>query len=112
MPVIYGDAGQLHILEAAAIDKARLLIITTPAPAATRAILQQVRRTYPRLHVVVRATDLDEVKALRRYGVYEVVQPEVEASLEVVRQALLHLGMAPAEVQRYTGQVRDEFYTS
>ena len=112
MPVIYGDASQMVVLEAAGIERARLLLITTASPAATQALIRQVRQLFPRLHLVARATSLDEVKNLRALGVYEVVQPEFEASLEVVRQALIHLELPPAEIQQTIDRVRQELYPS
>jgi CPA2 family monovalent cation:H+ antiporter-2 len=47
---------------------------------------------------------------LHHLGVFEVVLPEFEASLEIVRQALLHLNMAASQIQRFTDDVRRELY--
>jgi CPA2 family monovalent cation:H+ antiporter-2 len=46
-PVIYGDASQSIILEAAEIDKAKLLLITTPVTIVSRAIVSQVKKLDP-----------------------------------------------------------------
>jgi CPA2 family monovalent cation:H+ antiporter-2 len=43
-------------------------------------------------------------------GVYQVVQPEFEAGLEITRQALLHLHVPASEIQRFTDTVRRELY--
>jgi CPA2 family monovalent cation:H+ antiporter-2 len=50
------------------------------------------------------------MKMLREMGVYEIVQPELEAGLEITRQALLHLNMPPEEILRFTDAVRLEHY--
>ena len=50
------------------------------------------------------------MQALHDRGVYEVVQPEFEAGLEIARQALLHLGMPGDEVEQYEDNVRHELY--
>jgi CPA2 family monovalent cation:H+ antiporter-2 len=42
--------------------------------------------------------------------VYEVVQPQFEAGLEITRQALLHLKVPANEIQRFTDAVRHELY--
>jgi CPA2 family monovalent cation:H+ antiporter-2 len=42
--------------------------------------------------------------------VYEAVQPEFEASLEITRQALLHLNIPATEIHRFTDAVRKELY--
>lgn len=110
LPVIYGDAGHPVVLEAAGIEEARLLIITAPSIAVAQSIVDHVRRLKPELHIVVRASSVEAMEALRERGVYEVVQPEFEAGLEVVRQALLHLDVSATQIQQYTDGVREELY--
>jgi CPA2 family monovalent cation:H+ antiporter-2 len=110
IPVIYGDATQHTVLEAAAIRRARLLLITTPAISVTQAVVEQVRRMAPELHIVARAEGVEPMHILHELGVYEVVQPEFEAALEIVRQAMLHLSIPTTEIQRYTDAVRQELY--
>lgn len=110
LPVIYGDASQQVVLEAAEIEHAALLLITVPANLVSQAIVKQVRRMNPDLDIVARAESLDLMKKLYQYGVYEVVQPEFEAGLEITRQALLHLNVPTAEIQQYTDAIRRELY--
>jgi CPA2 family monovalent cation:H+ antiporter-2 len=43
-------------------------------------------------------------------GVYEAVQPEFEAGLELGRQALIHMGFGAVEIQRFSDSVRHELY--
>jgi CPA2 family monovalent cation:H+ antiporter-2 len=50
------------------------------------------------------------MKTLHDHGVYEAVQPEFEASLEITRQALLHLNIPATEIHRFTDAVRKELY--
>jgi CPA2 family monovalent cation:H+ antiporter-2 len=109
-PVIYGDAAQEPVLAAAGLAEARLILITTPAIAVTQDVVAQVRRGRPDLHIVARAEGIEPLRTLHDLGVYEVVQPEFEAALEVMRQALLHLSYAPDEIQRFTDDVRQERY--
>jgi CPA2 family monovalent cation:H+ antiporter-2 len=110
IPVIYGDAAQEPVLAAAGLASARLILITTPAITMTRAVVAQVRHLRPDLHIVARAEGVEPLAALHELGVYEVVQPEFEAALEVLRQALLHLNHTPDEIQRFTDAVRLERY--
>jgi monovalent cation:H+ antiporter-2, CPA2 family len=111
LPVIYGDSSQAVVLEAASIRQAVLVLITTPSLTATRIIVEQVRQMNPEVHIVGRAEGDEEMKILNALGIYEIVQPEYEAGLEITRQALLHLNLSPAEIQRYTDSVRREFYS-
>ena len=112
LPVIYGDAGSEVILEAARLPEARLLLVTTAAASDIEQIVRQARRLRPNLHIVTRARDLAQLQELQAHGVYEVVQPEFEAGLEIVRQALLHLDVAAGTIQELTDTVRHEQYAA
>ncbi len=109
-PIIYGDAGQPVILEAAHVEKARLFLITTPASVIARAITLRVKKMNPDLHIVTRAQSLDQMKDFYDKGVYHIVQPEFEAGLEFTRQALLHLDLPVEQIQQFTDDIRHELY--
>jgi CPA2 family monovalent cation:H+ antiporter-2 len=110
IPIIYGDATAEPVLEAAGIGKARLVIITVPDAVSVRLVVQRVRALDPNAHIVVRSTSVEQLEDLSRLGVYEAVQPEFEAGLELGRQALMHLGVGAGEIQRFSDQVRHELY--
>jgi CPA2 family monovalent cation:H+ antiporter-2 len=110
LPVIYGDASQALVLDAAEIQRARLLLITIPAITITLSMVRQIHRRCPALDVVVRAEGIEQMKMLHESGVYEVVQPEFEAGLEITRQALLHLKVPATRIQGYTDALRRDLY--
>ncbi len=109
-PVIYGDAGQPAVLEAAGIDKARLLLVTAPAVVVARSIAREAHHHNPSLEIVARCAGCDYVSDLLENGVSTVVMPELEAGLEITRQALLRLHVPATEVMRYTDAARKEMY--
>lgn len=109
-PALYGDGSRPEVLEAAGVAQARLLLVTTPSAAMGRAVVEEARRVNSNLHVVARAEGLEQARFLQERGVYEVVQPELEASLEFMRQALLHLAIPVRQIQRFTDAVRRERY--
>ena len=109
-PTVFGDAGTDPVLEAAGVRRARLVIVTIPDPVGTRLVVERVRSINPNVHVVVRSTTVEQLDELGRLGVYEVVHPESEAGLELGRQALYHLGVAPGDIQRFADEVRRELY--
>jgi CPA2 family monovalent cation:H+ antiporter-2 len=111
-PVIYGDASQQIVLEAAKVATVRLVLATTPAIAVTQAVVNQVYQLNPHVHIVARAEGIEQIKMLYEQKVYEVVQPEFEAGLEITRQALLHLGVSLSEIQRFTEKAHQELYGS
>ncbi len=110
VPVIYGDASSPVVLEAAGLQHARLLLVAVSAAIDVETVVRQARTLNPRLHIVARATQLGQLEVLRGLGIHEVVQPEFEAGLEMVRQALLHVEVAPAEIERLSDEVRAEQY--
>jgi len=108
MPVVYGDASQELVLEAAAIGAARLLVVTTPDMVAARAAVVNAKRLNGGLAVVARTSDPGFLPVFRELGVSEVVLPEFEAGLEMTREALLHLRVPATEIQRQTEALRTE----
>jgi CPA2 family monovalent cation:H+ antiporter-2 len=51
---------------------------------------------------------MEQMKDLYAKGVDKVIQPELEAGLEITRQALLHLRLPASEVMRYTDALRKD----
>lgn len=109
-PMVFGDAAAEPVLEAAGVEKALLVTITVPDALTTRLVVERVRRINPTVHIVARAETVAELKELSHLGVYEVVQPEFEAGLELGRQALSHLGVSATEIQQISDRVRGELY--
>jgi len=110
MTVVYGDAGNEIVLEAAGIKDAALLILTIPGLVTARSIIVQSRRLNQSIQIVARTPGPDYFELFKDLGVSEVVLPEFEASLEMTRQSLLHLRVPPTEVQRHTDNIRQELY--
>ena len=108
--VVFGDATQEVVLEAASVGKARLVLVTVPIISVTEAIIEQVRRINPAARIVARAEGAEQLRHLQARGLAEVVQPELEAGLEMVRQSLLHMDYGVTEVHRVSAQLRQEMY--
>ena len=108
--VVFGDATQEVVLEAAHVVKARLVLVTVPIVSVTEAIIDQVRRINPGARIVARAEGAEQLRQLQDRGLVEVVQPELEAGLEMVRQSLLHMDYGITEVHRLSVQLREEMY--
>jgi len=109
-PIIFGDAAQPVVLDAAGVSRARLLLVTTPVLGISRAVVEHARRLNREIDVVVRAENAEAMAALHRMKVAEVVQPEIEATLEMTRQALLHLRMPTLDILHLTDRLREEQY--
>ncbi|HEX2035413.1 MAG TPA: cation:proton antiporter [Chloroflexota bacterium] len=110
VPALYGDAANPAVLEHAHLERARLLAILIPTAAAAEAATRYARSHHPRLDIVVRAADATQVERLRRAGATDVVQPEFEAALEVVRHALRRYGVSSLELNHLLAGRRATFY--
>jgi CPA2 family monovalent cation:H+ antiporter-2 len=109
-PTVYGDAAQDTVLEAAGVSRARLLLVTVPVLGVARAVVEHARRINPSVDTVVRAESADAMATLQAAGVAEVVLPDLEASLEMTRQALVHLRMSALDIVHLTDRLRTEQY--
>lgn len=97
-------------MKAAGAERARLVVVTVPSTLTLRLMVPLVRRLNPAAHVVARAESGEQLRELRQLGVYEAVQPELEAGLELVRQALLHLGFGAGDIERFVARVHRDYY--
>jgi monovalent cation:H+ antiporter-2, CPA2 family len=110
VPVIFGDASNPGVLEHAHLDSARLVAALVPDAGATELIVRRARQQNPRVDIVARARDEEQVERLRELGAREVVQPEFEAGVEVIRHALLSFGVSGPELSIAISGRRRRFY--
>jgi CPA2 family monovalent cation:H+ antiporter-2 len=110
LPVIYGDASQSVVLEAAGISRARALLVTVPAFPDVRSIVTAGRQLRPDLQVMARADSADAVRALHALGIQEATSPEFEAAIEMTRQALMHFDVPAHDFLRIASAIRHERY--
>ena len=108
VPVLYGDASSSEILQHAALENARALVTTLPDDAAELAVVAAIRKHAPDLRIIARASTWDGARRMRAAGANEIVRPELEGGVEIVRRTLLDLDLPLREVQRYTELVRRE----
>ncbi|GAA6623429.1 cation:proton antiporter [Scytonema sp. NUACC26] len=111
IPYVYGNCVSFHVLETAGVSTARGMAIALPDPMSTRLCLKRALELSPDLNVVVRATNDKSIEVLYQLGASEVVQPEFEASLEMVAYILTQVGLSPAlVVQQQMQQIRNSHY--
>jgi CPA2 family monovalent cation:H+ antiporter-2 len=110
IPYVYGNAVSLHVLETAGVSHAQGMAIALPDPASIRLCLKRSLEVCPELDTVVRATQDKNIELLYQLGAKEVVQPEFEASLEMVNHLLIGVGLLPEVVQEKMQQIRQDHY--
>ncbi|MDX2470493.1 MAG: cation:proton antiporter [SAR324 cluster bacterium] len=109
-PVIYGAAGQAVVLEAAQVQKAKMILVTMPNILLTKSVVLHAKKAGSKAQVIVQAENFDEMQSLYSEGVNMVVQPALEAGLEISRQALLHLEFPTSTIQSAVDNLRHNHY--
>ncbi|MEF3275065.1 MAG: cation:proton antiporter [Chloroflexus sp.] len=113
VPTLFGDAANSDVLMHAGLDRARALVVTLPDETATEMVVAAARKIAPNLPIIARAATTSGVGRLMNLGARDVIHPELEGGLEVMRHTLLCLGYPATQVQGYTDAVRrDEYNTS
>jgi CPA2 family monovalent cation:H+ antiporter-2 len=96
--VIFGDAGQNDVLDAAHVEEALVLVVAIPDALAARQAVEYTRRRNRRIEAVARAATEAEAADLRRLGVSRVIVPEREVGVELLRYALRRFGVSDREI--------------
>jgi CPA2 family monovalent cation:H+ antiporter-2 len=110
LQTIWGDASHAEVLEAAGVRQARLMLVAVSDAVSGRLAVEKARKLNPELRIVARALYPEHLTELANLGVYEAVQPEMEAGLEMVRQILTRYDIPAEEIARFTDTVRDDLY--
>ncbi|MDD3312700.1 cation:proton antiporter [Pseudodesulfovibrio sp.] len=110
IPVIYGDATQRPVVEAAHPERARMVLVAAPSFVVVRQVIEYCRDIAPDLTVIGRAVGEEQLRVLRELGAKQVVQPALETGLEYARKMLRLLGMPPLAVQCFADAVQSEGY--
>jgi CPA2 family monovalent cation:H+ antiporter-2 len=113
IPTLFGDAANSDVLIHAGLERARALVVTLPDETATEMVVAAARKIAPNLPIIARAATTKGVGRLLHLGAHDVIHPELEGGLEVMRHTLLCLGYPATQVQGYTDAVRrDEYDTT
>ncbi len=109
-PVMYGDAGQLEVLQNVGLARARCVVITFANPAVSLRILRAVRGLRGDVPVLVRTQDDLRLEELQAAGATEVVPETFEASLMLLSHLLLLLKLPMPQVIRKVNDIRSHRY--
>jgi CPA2 family monovalent cation:H+ antiporter-2 len=107
---VYGNAAAVPVLEAAGVGEARLVVVSVPDAIAARLAVERAKALAPNADLLVRAESVEQLEDLGSLGVYEAVQPELEAGLELARQALACFGVEAEEAHNFADVIRRELY--
>ena len=104
---VLGSSDREEVLRAARVPQAGLLVVTTGDPVSVEMTAFQALQLQPELDIVARVRARSEGEDLQKMGVQEVVWPEMEAGLEIVRHSLSRYQTPEYEVDRVIYQLRE-----
>ena len=110
IPNLYGDASNTEVLHHAGLKRARALVIAGHDEASSELIITAAREIAPTLPIIARATTEEGINRLAELGAQDVIHPELEGGLELVRHTLMKLGYPLQEIIRYTDAIRHDHY--
>jgi monovalent cation:H+ antiporter-2, CPA2 family len=109
-PVIYGDAGEVKVLENVGVARASCVVITFAIPEVALRILRAVRELRGDVPILVRTQDDTKLEQLQAAGATEVVPETFEASLMLLSHLLLLLKLPVPRVIRTVNDIRSHRY--
>jgi CPA2 family monovalent cation:H+ antiporter-2 len=109
-PVIYGDAGEVKVLENVGLAHASCVVITFANPEVALRILRAVRELRADVPILVRTQDDTKLEQLQAAGATEVVPETFEASLMLLSHLLLLLKLPVPRVIRTVNDIRSHRY--
>ncbi|MEO7208881.1 MAG: cation:proton antiporter [Steroidobacteraceae bacterium] len=110
-PVVYGDAGQIKVLENVGLTHASVVVITFANPDVALRILRAVRELRADVPILVRTQDDTKLTELQAAGATEVVPETFEASLMLLSHLLLLVKQPVGVVLRTVNDIRSHRYS-
>ena len=110
MSVYYGDADQIHVLNAAGAGRAKMAVITLDREKSASQVVTALRDNYPDLPIYVRARDRQHMAYLEKAGATAVVSEAAESSLQLGSIVLSSLDVSADEIASVIQQYREDDY--
>lgn len=110
IPTLFGDAANSELLNHVGLERARALVLTISNETSAELIVAAAHQLAPNLPIVARATTTEGVRRLAERGAQDVIHPELEGGLEIMRHTLLALDYSTGQVHEYIDTVRRDTY--
>ena len=109
--IYYGDVRRPEVLRSLGVADADLVIITLDDFEATEDVVAALRQLRPNVTILVRGHNSEQCRTLRKLGASLVVSENLEASLELAREALIQDNGDADEIETLILRFRDEHYS-
>lgn len=100
LKVYYGDAARMDMLQSAGAMQAKLIVIAMETPEKNLEVVEAVKKHFPHLQMLVRATENADAFDLMNSGVLHIYRETVDTSLRMASDALEMLGHRAYQSQR------------
>ncbi len=98
--VYYGDANRTDLLEAAGVEKAKVMIVSVDNREQISHIVEQVQKSYPHLQIYARAFDVRHSFELADMGVAGIKRETYDSSIDMGTKVLAELGFSKYQASR------------
>ena len=105
---VYGDATRRDILEAAGIENAKYLLVTTPDVLVRTLVIMTAKEINAKLSVFVRARYLNERAWLEEVGATQICIEEAEAALGLAVLLLREVGADEQQIRQEIQRLHEE----
>lgn len=109
-PYVIGDALRPHILEAAGLRTAKMVVVVMNDPAAAPGIISQARFMNPTVQIVARTRYLRSMESLQERGADIIVPEELETTVRIFSHVLGAYMIPREEIDRQVKLLRDHDY--
>lgn len=96
--IIYGDPTDIDVLDFAEAEHAKALVSAVPGKFGQEAIILNAKKLNPKIFIISRVHNDLEHKRLKDLGAQSVVQPEIEASISIIKKLFLLLKLPKEEI--------------
>jgi voltage-gated potassium channel Kch len=108
--VYFGDVQRPEVLRAAGAADAPLVIVAIDDLEGTARVVSSLHAAFPDMPIFARGHDILKCQDLRTLGAHFTVSETLEASAELARAALLHMGVKAPEVEVVLEDLRNDYY--
>jgi len=108
--IYFGDVRRPEVLRSIGVANAELVIVTLDDFQATEDIVAAMHQVHPDVTILVRGHNAEQCRTLHKLGASLVVSENLEASLELAREALIRADGDTDQVETLILRFRDEHY--
>jgi voltage-gated potassium channel Kch len=109
-PVYFGDVKRAEVFRAAGAADAPLVIVAIDDFEVTERVVSTLHAAYPTIPIFARGHDMVKCQNLKALGAHFTASETLEASAELAREALLHMGVEAPEVEVALDDLRKDYY--